>query len=391
MPGFELVGAEERDAVMQVFEDGGCLFAHGFDAMRKGRYRVREFEAAFAKTMGCRYAQAVNTGTSALKVALFALGVKAGDEVITQAFNFVATVEAIVDLGATPILVNVDDTLNMNPAELKKAITPKTKAILPVHMLGVAARLDEILAVAGDIPVLEDNCEALGARWGEGYLGLAGQACAISLDFGKTITTGEGGMILTDDEDVFQRAREYHDHGHQNDPSLPRGRDTRRFGGFNYRMTELQGAVGLAQLPKLEQVVKRNHEVCALFKQALENIPGLVFRAIPEKCTPLDDCLIFELPDAKTAAEFVKKMGEAKLGTKNVPDAIEWHFAGYWDHIFANYGFTKDSLWQHTLPSWRRLERCVAIPVLVKMTDERAHEIAAQLRSIAGACLGAQV
>jgi len=385
MPGFEVIGAEERRAVNEVFDDGGILFAHGFDALRKGRFRVREFERAFADRLGVKYAQAVSSGTAAIKVGLVSLGVRPGDEVITQAFNFVATVEAIVDVGATPVLVNVDDTLNMDPAALAQAITPKTRAIVPVHMLGVAADLDALLPIARahGVPVLDDNCESIGAHWDGRMLGVQAKAAAFSFDFGKTITTGEGGMVTTDDHDVYKLAAEYHDHGHENNPALPRGRDTRRIPGFNYRMTELQAAVGLAQLQKLTGIVQRNREICAIFEQALEDIEGVRLRRIPKPCVPLCDCLIFELPTADQATAFAQRMEQAGLGTKNLPSAFEWHFAGFWDHIFDRFGMTKDELWAHTRPSYERLSRCIAVPVMVKYTDARASEIAEVLRRIA--------
>ena len=164
MPGFELVGKEERKAVNNLFDDGGVLFAHGFDNMRSGRYHVREFEKQFAKYLGVKYAQAVSSGTAALKVALVALGVKRGDEVITQSFTFVAVAEAIVDVGAKPVFVNIDETLNMDPNELEAAITDRTAAIIPVHMLGVSVEQDKIHKIAKKykLPVLDDACESLG-------------------------------------------------------------------------------------------------------------------------------------------------------------------------------------------------------------------------------------
>ncbi|MGZ8842068.1 MAG: DegT/DnrJ/EryC1/StrS family aminotransferase [Pyrinomonadaceae bacterium] len=389
MPGFELIGEEERAAIEEIFADGGILFRHGFDGMRNGRYRVIEFEKAFAEKLGARHALAVTSGTAALKVALKAMGVGPGDEVIFQSFTFIATAEAIADCGAQPVVVNIDDTLNMDPTDLERAITPRTRAILPVHMLGVAAEMDDIMSIAQarNIPVLEDNCESLGADWGARKLGTQGTMCAYSLDFGKVITTGEGGMITTDDDELYALAREYHDHGHQNNPSLPRGRDTHRIFGFNYRMTELQAAVGLAQLNKLDSIVEANRRNYQALEADLSDIDGLMPRRIPEKCVPLCDTLIFQLPTAKQADAFVQRMSQEGLGTKNVPDAIDWHFAGYWDHIFTNYGISKRDLWQSTLSSHEQLARCVALPVMVKYTPERIAEISGKLRRIAAEVL----
>ncbi len=385
MPGFELLGEEERAAVNALFDDGGVLFRHGFASQRKGRYRVLEFERAFADYLGVKYALAVTSGTAALKVALKALGIGTGDEVITQAFTFVATVEAIVDAGATPKLVNIDETLNMDPGGLEAAITPRARAILPVHMLGVAAQIDAIMEVADrhGLPVLEDNCESLGATWNNRKLGIHGTACAFSLDFGKVITTGEGGMVTTDNEAVYKLAREYHDHGHENNPDRPRGRDTRRVPGFNYRMTEIQAAIGLAQLGKLDFIVERNRRHYATLEAGLRDIEGVTFRRVPAACAPLGDALAFQLPTAELAQAFAQHMAAEGLGTKNLPDAMDWHFAGTWDHIFCDYGMTKEELWKAVLPSYERLSRCIAVPVMVKDTPERVQEILEMLRRIA--------
>ena len=170
MPGFEIIGKEEKNAVNQIFEDGGILFAHGFDAMRKN-FHVREFESMTAGYFNCNHSLAVSSGTAAIKVALKALGVKPGDEVITQAFNFIATVEAILDCGAIPVIANVDDTLNMDVVDCETLITNKTKVLLPVHMLGIPTDMDSIMEVSKkyDLKVLEDNCESVGAKYNGKY------------------------------------------------------------------------------------------------------------------------------------------------------------------------------------------------------------------------------
>ena len=155
---------------------------------------------------------------------LKAIGIGPGDEVITQAFNFVATVEAILEVGAIPVIVNVTDGLNMDP-ELLEKITSATKAIVPVHMLGVPCDMEPIMAIAQGIPVVEDNCESIGAKYDNHFAGTIGDIGVMSFDHGKAITCGEGGAILTNDSDLDRVAREYHDHGHVNDPTLPRGRD----------------------------------------------------------------------------------------------------------------------------------------------------------------------
>ena len=165
MPGFEIFGQEEKDQIMDVL-DTGVLFRYEFAEQRKGIYKVKEFEDTFASYTDTAYAQAVTSGTAALKVALTALGVGTGDEVITQGFTFVATWEAILEVGAIPVFTEIDDTLNMDPEDLKRKITDKTRCIIPVHMLGSAARIHDILEIAEqhDIPVLEDTAQAAGGR-----------------------------------------------------------------------------------------------------------------------------------------------------------------------------------------------------------------------------------
>ena len=386
MPGFEVFGNEERQAVMDLFDaNGGILFRHGFDGMRKGVYKVVEFEKMFASYMGAKYALAVTSGSAAIKVGLKALGVQPGDEVVTQTFTFIATVEAICDCGATPVLVNIDKTLNMDPLDLQRKITKKTKVILPVHMLGVSSDMDPIMQIArrANIPVLEDNCESMGAKYSGKFLGSLGSVGTFSLDFGKVITTGEGGMVTTNDEDTFKKAKEYHDHGHENNPKFPRNLDTRRTYGFNYRMTEIQGAIGLAQLKKLDMIRaanKRNHD---LLMKHLKEIGKLEFRHIPAKCEDLCDTIIFFVPTSALAEAFVKEMSAVGLGTKNLPDAILWHFARHWDHIFSQFGMTKKALEDCCLPSTNLLSRSIALPIMVKYDENAIVQIAAKIKSIA--------
>ncbi len=377
MPGYELIGEEERKAVNELFDDGGVLLAHSFDDMRNDKYHVREFEKEFANYLGVKYAQAVSSGTAALKIALVALGVKPGDEVITQAFTFIATAEAIIDVGAKPVFVNIDDTLNMDPKELESAITDKTAAIIPVHMLGVATEQEEILAIAKrhKIPILDDACESLGAEWGNDKLGAQADISAWSFDAGKTIIAGEGGMITTNNKELYLLAREYHDHGHMSNPSLPRGRDTHRIHGFNYRMTEIQAVIAKVQLTKLNYIVEKNRENYSIIESAFNGMKCGKFRKIPSQCNPLCDTLIVQFDSKDIADEFVTRIQSNGLGTKNVPDAIEWHFAKYWDHMLDQMEMSKIDLDKSLEISNNIIERCVALPIMVKTTKKDLENI----------------
>ncbi len=372
MPGFEIIGIEEKLALNEIFEtSNGVLFPHGFDALRNNRYRVREFEKKFSEKFNCGYTQAVTSGTVAQLVAMLSMGIKAGDEVITQAHTFVATVESILAIGAVPVIVDVDDTYNMDPKLLENAITEKTKLIVPVHMLGNPASMDEILAIGrkNNIPVLEDACEALGASYNGKLLGTIGDAGIFSLDFAKTITTGEGGLMVTNNYVYYKYAKEYHDHGHESNPDFPRGRDTRSVIGMNYRMSEMQGAVGMAQLEKLDYIVSKSRENKSFLKSNI-NPEKIKFRTITDDKGDLGDTLIFNFENSENTQKFLEAYKDAGYSTKNIPDAIDWHFAGTWNHMFVNTPSYRDTWRTHWDRTAELLNRSIAIPIYVKTSEE---------------------
>ncbi|MFH1846201.1 MAG: DegT/DnrJ/EryC1/StrS family aminotransferase [Candidatus Omnitrophota bacterium] len=386
MPGFELIGKEEQMACDSVFENGGVLYRYGLDAKRNNVFKVDEFEKAVAERAGSKYCHVVCNGTAALKIGLFALGVRAGDEVITQSFTFIATVEAILELGAKPVIAEVDDTLNMDPKDLKKKITDKTKVIIPVHMAGVAAKMDEIMAVAAEhnIPVFEDSAQAFGATYKGKMLGTIGDAGIYSFDIGKIVTTGEGGALVTDNEELFLKARQYSDHGHEYNPAVSRGKDTRSTWGFNYKIMELQGAIGLAQLDKLDYVLGKQKEHKALIKEGIKGIENIEFRTLPNSDGDASDALIFFVETREKAERFAKYLVEKGFGTKNLPDALDWHFAGTWNHIYDDYpeykGKDLEEVWKR---STSFLRRAIAIPIMVNMSDEQIDGIIVAIKDAA--------
>tara|TARA_B100000795_G_C22753908_1_gene420621 strand:+ start:123 stop:1256 length:1134 start_codon:yes stop_codon:yes gene_type:complete len=359
MPGYEIIDKKEFLAVKKVFDEGGVLFAHGFDNIRK-KYYVREFEKNNANFFRSKYTLAVTSGTAAIKVALKSIGIKPGDEVITQAFNFIATVEAILDVGAKPVIVNVDQNLNIKISELKKKITKKTKAVIPVHMLGLSCEMNEILRICkkSDIKVIEDNCESVGGKFGNKYLGTIGDVGIFSFDHGKILTTGEGGLILTKNKKLYENSREYHDHGHKNVKNKPRGNDDMKSPGFNYRMTELQGAIGIAQLKKLPFILNENKKRYNTFKSILSK--KVKFREHLKNSTPNYDTLIFYEKNKNKIKEILKIIKKNKFSTKNLPDAIKWHCSSYWSHIFNKKEINKMK------PTLTILKESIAIPVLLK-------------------------
>lgn len=394
MPGFEIFGAEEKKEIGEVLETG-VLFRYEFPDQRKGIYKVREFEEKFAAYCGVKHGQAVTSGTAALKVALAALGVGPGDEVITQCFTFVATWEAIFDVGAVPVFAEVDETLNMDPIDLEKKITPKTKVIIPVHMMGAAARIHEIKAIADkhNIPVLEDTAQASGASLNGKRLGSFGSCGTFSFDPVKTMTTGEGGMIITNDEKLWRAMSEYHDHGHDHvvNPG-GRGGEGRSFIGFNYRMMELQGAIGLAQLAKLDGIVAAQQRNKAAIRQLVQKLPGVTFRTILDEKGDNASFLAFFLPSREKAQAVNKVLGENGAGAVYFANNT-WHYYPKWEHLLAGSTLTKSG-WPFNEADGRRrvvydpaalpqsaaiMERLLVYPVPVKLSDERLAQIGAAI------------
>ena len=368
MPGFELIDKKERSELNKIFTlSNGVMFAHGFENIRTNNYLVRKFEKKICKKLGVKYCLATTSGTMAQYIAMKALGIKKGDQVITQCFTFVATVEAILALGAEPVVLNVDKTLNMDIEELKKNINKKTKLIIPVPMLGNPTRIDKIKKISKkfNIPIIEDACESLGAKYKNKYVGTTCEIGIFSLDFAKTITTGEGGLIVTNSKKLDKFCREFHDHGHENNPSRSRGKDTRSIAGLNLRMTELQAAVGLAQINKLDKIVFHNKKNKKLLKNIISKNNKIEFREITDN-GELSDTLIFFLKNKYQANKFEKIYSQKGYPIKNLPNAIDWHFAGTWKHMFKH---TKkhSKNWKYAWSkSEKILERSISIPILIK-------------------------
>jgi 8-amino-3,8-dideoxy-alpha-D-manno-octulosonate transaminase len=397
MPGYEWIGETEKEQINEVLETG-ILFRYEFKNERKGIYKVKEFEENFAQYTGAVYAHAVSSGTAALKVALAALGVGPGDEVITQGFTFIATFEAIIEAGAVPVPAEVDSTLNMDPEDFEKKITPKTKAVIPVHMLGSPARIQEIIEIAArhDIKVIEDNAQAVGAAVGGKKLGTWGDMGTFSFDFYKTITTGEGGMVITNNRDFYVRASEYADHGHDHNPEVGRALDGRNFLGFNFRMNELQGAMGLAQLSKLDDMIQRQQQNSALIREALESIESVTMRALPENGKDSCTHICFFLPDAGKAMAFHKRFTDQGFSAIYFKNNL-WHFLPNWEHLigrktvwpgpypFAGAPYGGDFKYSpEMLPKTTGIvERLVVIPVFLQMDEETIRRTAVELQATA--------
>jgi 8-amino-3,8-dideoxy-alpha-D-manno-octulosonate transaminase len=390
MPGFEFFGEEERKEVNDVLSTG-ILMRYGFDGARKGMWKSRELEQALCSRFHCGFAQLTSSGTSALTTALVALGIGAGDEVIMPSFTFVASFEAVLSVGAIPVIVDVNDSLTLDPESVQKAITPATRCIMPVHMCGSMADLDPILSICREhkLLLMEDACQSIGASYKGKYLGTIGDAGTLSFDFVKTITCAEGGAVLTNDKTTFTNCDGYTDHGH-NHQGNDRGAELHPFIGYNYRISELHAAVGLAQFRKLDaflSIQKKNHQY---LQTQLSQIPSLKFRTIPDPSGDSYTFLSWFLPSRELTEAVVEELKSQQIFTGNFYwFEHNWHYIRKWDHLKKEK--TLNRLTPGQSVALNRLDSqdfsksdgimscCISTAIGLTWTDEQLHEKASRL------------
>jgi len=366
MAGSELIGQEELAEIQELFnKEKVVLYRYG-----PNNYKTKTFEKKFAEYMGVKYAHAVSSGTAAIHSALAAVGIGKNDEVITTAWTFVAPIEAIVSLGAIPILANIDETYHLNISEVESLITNKTKAIVSIPMWA-APRMDELINICkkNNLILIEDAAQSLGASYKGHKLGTLGEIGTFSFDFGKTLTTGEGGMIVTNNIDMYERVAEFSDHGHMHIPEIPRGKDPRRAPGLNYRMSELTAAIGIAQLEKINFILRKTKENKNKIKNAIKDIKNIELRKFTDEKGSQGDTLIFLLKTANHAIMFENILNENGFFTKILPEAIDWHYAGVWTHILPKYKQYKNVNLEKKYKITGDLLRrsiCLNIPVILK-------------------------
>jgi 8-amino-3,8-dideoxy-alpha-D-manno-octulosonate transaminase len=371
MAGAELIGKEELDEILELFSgDSVTLYRYGAN-----NYKTRELEKKFAEYMGVKYAHAVSSGTAAIHCALAAAGVGSGDEVITTAWTFIAPIEAICALGATPVPVNLDSSFHLDPKLLESKITSKTKALVLVPMWAspdMEALVD--ICEKNSIMLIEDAAQSLGAEFSGKKLGTFGQLGSFSFDAGKTLHVGEGGMVITDDKELYEKVAEFSDHGHMHIEGLPRGKDPRRMPGLNYRMSELTAAVGLAQLKKIDHILSETKKHKYTLKGMLKDLPGLEMRSFHDEDGAQGDTLIFSLETNALAIKLEQALMSAGFGTKILPEAIDWHFAGVWNHVFTDKSI--EELENEFKLSGDLLRRSICLNIPVLLTNAAIGKIA---------------
>ncbi len=328
-----MFGALERAEVQDVL-DSGVLMRYGFDGMRNGHWKARELEQALAARMNTRFAQTVSSGTAALTVALASAGVGAGDEVIIPTFTFVASFEAVLALGAIPVLTDIDETLCLNPSAVEKAITGRTKAVMPVHMCGSMSDLKPLTAICDrhDLLLIEDACQAIGGSYEGKPLGSYGDVGCFSFDYVKTITCGEGGGLITDNETFYRNADHYSDHGHDHVGS-DRGAESHPFLGYNFRISELNAAVGVAQIRRLDEFVRIQENHYGILAESLAGLEGITMRKIPVTGVQNYSFLNFFLPSEALARNAHKALAAAGIDGCFYWYDNNWHYYRKWEHL----------------------------------------------------------
>jgi 8-amino-3,8-dideoxy-alpha-D-manno-octulosonate transaminase len=335
-PGGLEIGEEEKKQVMEVLERKYLFRYYGPE---KFPSKVKEFEVKFAEKVGSKYALAVNSCTSALVASLVACGIGPGDEVIVSGYTFFASCASIVGAKAIPVIAEVDESLTIDPDDIEKKITPSTKALLVVHMRGVPCDMDRIMAIAGkyNLRVIEDVAQAMGGTYKGRYLGSIGDCGCYSFQYHKIITAGEGGMIVTNDEKLYDRCMGYHDAAAcwRPDRFAEQRYEGELFCGVNFRMSELTGAVMLAQFDKLDKLLSLLRRNQKHIIERIRDTKGLKMRPVNDPEGDVGICIMFYLDDKNKVqkfAEALKAEGIDASGVFNsgIPD---WHIYAHWKHV----------------------------------------------------------
>jgi 8-amino-3,8-dideoxy-alpha-D-manno-octulosonate transaminase len=372
---------------------------YGFDGPRKGIWKSKELEAAICARFGTEYAQLTSSGTAALTTAMAALGVGAGDEVIMPAFTFVASFEAVLSMGAIPVLVDIDESLTLAPDAVKAAITSKTKCVMPVHMCGSMADLDALKAICAEhkLILLEDACQSIGGTYKGKLLGTIGDAGTFSFDFVKTITCGEGGVVMTNNKEVFIKSDAFTDHGHDH-LGIDRGADLHPFLGYNFRISELHAAVGLAQIKKLDtflELQKRNNQI---LRSYIQQVPEVSFRVVPDPAGDSFSFLTWFLPTQAQTEKVMDAFKEAGILAGNFYwFANNWHYIRKWDHLKTSkslYAFSdaqQNALTGLQTANFEKsdaiMSRCISTAISLVWTEEQVHEKGAKFLAVLKATL----
>jgi dTDP-4-amino-4,6-dideoxygalactose transaminase len=408
-PGGLEIGEEEKKAVCEVIDHKYLFRYYGPEEFPS---RVKLFEEEFAKKMGVKHVLAVNSCTSALISSLVAVGVGPGDEVIVPGYTFFASCAAIVAAKAIPVIAEIDESFTLDPDDLERKITPRTKAVMPVHMRGVPCQMDRIMKIAKkhNLEVVEDTAQACGGTFKGKYLGTFGDCNAFSLQYHKIITAGEGGTVATDDDLLYDRAQMCHDTAACWRPGGEAKRFTSArykgelFPGVNFRMAELIGAVARVQLRRLDGLIKKMRKNKERIKDAISDIKEIKFRRLndPEGDTAI--ALFFSLPTVELTKKFAKALKAEGISANSIYDKgiPDWHIYSYWEMIINKWTATPEGC-PYTCPYYKGpeikysadmlpktsnlLSKSVQIDIPPQLTEEDCDMIAEGVHKVAEAYL----
>lgn len=326
-PGSYWFGDEERNEVLDVLA-GGHLSRYGDLDDPQFKHKVYDLEMEFAQFCGSRRALATSSGTASLLISLLALGLQDGDEVLVPGFTYVATYAAIIHARAVPVLVEVDESLTLDPIDLQRKITPRTRAILAVHMLGNPCDMAAITRIAAQhqLEIIEDACQALGATFHGTKVGTFGSLGAFSLNRYKMLTAGEGGLLVTNDDNLYERAFALHDQGHR-PLRATKIAPSETLVGLNFKMNEITGAVALAQLRKLEQLLATLRRNKSLLRARIPGLSGVRYRRLNDAEGECATLLTVIFDDANQADAVAAKLGGKTLASSG------WHNYRHMIHV----------------------------------------------------------
>lgn len=389
MPGFEVIGEEENQHIQDVLSTG-ILMRYNFDNQRNNQWKAKELEHAIANKLETKFVHLTSSGTTALITAIKSLGIGAGDEIILPTFTFVASFEAILFTGAVPVFADVDETLTLDPTSVKKHLSSRTKAIMPVHMCGAMADLDALCSLAKEhnLFLIEDACQAIGGTYNKNYLGTIGHVGCLSFDFVKTITCGEGGAILTQNKSIYTYCQQFTDHGHDH-IGKDRGAENHPIVGLNFRISELHAAVGLGQWLKLDSILSKQREMKKQLKSILARDKSIKFRKILDEEGDNASFLSFFVADGKTAKSLVNKLKKDGIPCMYWYDN-NWHYYKKWEHFSqlkqssqlhkGQKKFLYDLCKLDFAQSDEIMKRTISIPLSLNWDREKIEEIGAKIR-----------
>ncbi|MDF2814591.1 MAG: Glutamine--scyllo-inositol transaminase [Paenibacillus sp.] len=390
----EEFGKLEREYVLKVLDKKRVFRFYQGEIEQSEASRL---EQLYCERLGVEHALAVNSGTSALVSALIGAGIGPGDEVIVPAYTYIATAAAVLIARAVPVIVEVDDTLTMDPQAFEAAVTPYTKAVIPVHMKGIPCQMDEIVSIARKhkLLVVEDVAQANGGSYKGKPLGTIGDVGCYSFQQYKLITSGEGGLVVTDQQRIYARACIYHDSALTYWGANKLG-DVAPFPGENYRMSEINAALGLAQSQRIDKLVAQLQRVKQRIVQGISDIPELQMQRIPDEAGDVSYSLILFAADEEAALEFSSYLREEGIpsGTMHNNGIADRHIYFNWEYIMNKRGASvHDNPWTcqsykgnvsyspdmcpHTLAF---LSRAVSISLHQSLTDEDCEDAIQAIR-----------